>query len=144
MLKRALLAAAVMILPLAAFRAGQPSPEEAAVRSALEHYLAGHATGVGDHFRQGMHTGGTMYWAREGALATRSFPDYAAGAPGKPAADEDKRRRRIAMVDITNDAAVAKIVLEYPGATLTDYMTLLKVDGKWQIVAKAFTRQPAS
>lgn len=118
-----------------------PSPDETAVRVALEHYLAGHATGLGDHFRQGMHQGGTMYWVR-GGLATRSFPEYAAGASGKPAADEDKRRRRIAMVDITNDAAIAKIVLEYPGATLTDYMTLLKVDGKWQIVAKAFTRQP--
>lgn len=121
----------------------QPSAEEPAVRAALEHYLAGHATGLGDHFRQGMHQQGTMYWAREGVLATRSFPDYAAGASGKPADDEAKRKRRIVMIDVTNDAAIAKIILEYPGVTLTDYMTLLKVDGKWQIVAKAFTRQPA-
>lgn len=143
MLKIAMLGATLLTVRLVSSPAPQPSADEAGVRAALEHYLAGHATGQGDHFRQGMHQGGTMYWARDGVLATRSFPDYAAGASGKPAADEAKRRRRIVSIDITNDAAIAKVVLEHPGVTLTDYMTLLKVDGKWQIVAKAFTRQPA-
>jgi type II secretory pathway pseudopilin PulG len=117
------------------------SADEAAVRQALEHYMQGHATGSADHFRQAMHTGGTMYWVKDGTLATRPFPDYIGGAPGKPAEDESQRRRRIELVDITGDAAVGKIILDYPGVTLTDYMTLLRVDGKWQIVAKAFTRQ---
>ena len=117
------------------------SADEAAVRQALEHYMQGHATGSADHFRQAMHAGGTMYWVKDGTLATRPFPDYIGGAPGKPADDEGKRRRRIESVDITGDAAVGKITLDYPGVTLTDYMTLLKVDGKWQIVAKAFARK---
>jgi hypothetical protein len=117
------------------------SADEAAVRQALEHYMQGHATGSADHFRQAMHAGGTMYWVKDGTLATRPFPDYIGGAPGKPADDESKRHRRIELVDITGDAAVGKVILDYPGVTLTDYMTLLRVDGKWQIVAKAFTRQ---
>lgn len=118
-----------------------PNPEEPAVRAALEHYLQGHATGQGAHFSAAMHQQGTMYWAKDGTLSTRPFTEYIAGASGKPAADEAKRKRRIEMVDITGDAAVGKITLDYPDVTLTDYMTLLKVDGKWQIVAKAFTRQ---
>jgi hypothetical protein len=131
----------VLSLTLQLNRLSARSADEAAVRQALEHYMQGHATGSADHFRQAMHTGGTMYWVKDGTLATRPFPDYIGGAPGKPAEDESQRRRRIELVDITGDAAVGKIILDYPGVTLTDYMTLLRVDGKWQIVAKAFTRQ---
>jgi hypothetical protein len=128
-------------LPWATPSRGAANPEEAGVRAALQHYLDGHATGQGEHFRQAMHPGGTMYWVKDGALSTRSFPDYIGGAPGKPAEDEARRRRRIELVDITGDAAMGKVILDYPGITLTDYMTLLKVDGQWQIVAKAFTRE---
>ena len=41
-------------------------------------------------------------------------------------------------------ALVAKITLEYPGVTFTDYMSLVKVDGEWKIVNKTFhaNRQP--
>jgi hypothetical protein len=129
------------VLPWAGPSRGNAHSEDAAVRAALQHYLDGHATGQGEHFRQAMHQGGTMYWVKDGTLSTRSFPDYIGGAPGKPAEDEAQRRRRIELVDIAGDAAMGKIILDYPGVTLTDYMTLLKVDGKWQIVAKAFTRE---
>lgn len=135
MVSRILLAGTVLLL---ATPAAPPADDEAAVRAALHHYLQGHATGLGEEFQKGMHPQGTMYFLREGRLTLRPFPDYIAGAPGKPAADEDRRRRRIEFVDITGDAAVAKIVLEYPGVTLTDYMELLKVEGTWQIVAKSF------
>lgn len=135
-----LVAGAVTLVALtgAARAVTRPDPEEAAVRAAVEHYLQGHATGQADHFRQGMHEQGMMYFVRDGKLVLRSFPDYFAGASGKPAEDEAKRKRRIAMVDITGTAAMAKVVLEYPGVTLTDYMELLKIEGRWQIVAKSF------
>jgi Putative lumazine-binding len=42
---------------------------------------------------------------------------------------------------VVGDAAVAKIALKRPGARLTDYMSLLKVDGRWLIVNKIFTRE---
>jgi hypothetical protein len=37
---------------------------------------------------------------------------------------------------------VGKIVLDYPNALITDYMSLLKIDGEWKIVNKIFTVQP--
>lgn len=133
-----IVAGATVLAALTGAAVTRPDPEEAAVRAAVEHYLQGHATGQADHFRQGMHEQGMMYFVRDGKLVLRSFPDYFAGAPGKPADDESKRKRRIAMVDITGTAAMAKVVLEYPGVTLTDYMELLKIEGRWQIVAKSF------
>lgn len=140
MFTRLLLAGAVLLAAApAAHRPHAATPDdEAAVRAALNHYLQGHATGLGSEFQKGMHPQGTMYFLREGKLVLRTFPDYYGGAAGKPAADEAQRRRRIDFVDITGNAAVAKIVLEYPGVTLTDYMSLLKVEGTWMIVAKSF------
>jgi hypothetical protein len=128
-------------LPAGSFVPAAPSAEEAAVREALQHYLNGHATGKADEFRQAMHPQGMMYFVRDGQFTQRTLADYIAGAAagsGKPAPDEAKRKRRIDFVDITGNVAIAKLVLEYPDVTLTDYMELLKVDGKWQIVAKTF------
>jgi hypothetical protein len=115
--------------------------EEAAVRAALDHYLQGHATGQGAHFSAAMHPEGKMLFVREGSLQSRTFPEYIAGARGKPADDEAQRRRRIVSVDITGDAAMGKIELDYPQAKLTDYMSLLKVNGEWKIVGKIFTSE---
>ena len=119
--------------------AQEASDEEAAVRAALQHYLLGHATGDGSHYEIVFHPEAKLFWIRDGALATRTSAEYIAGAGGQPAADEAQRRREITMVDVTGDAAVAKVVLDYPGRVFTDYMSLLKIDGEWKIVNKTFT-----
>ncbi|HYH83432.1 MAG TPA: nuclear transport factor 2 family protein [Longimicrobium sp.] len=118
------------------------SAEEAAVRAALQHYLDGHATGRGEEFAAVMHPEMKMMFIREGAFTQRTSAEYIAGASGRPAADEARRRRWIESVDVTGNAASAKIVLDYPTARLTDYMTLLKIDGQWKIVNKIFHAEP--
>jgi hypothetical protein len=84
-----------------------------------------------------------MYSVRDGALAERTIPDWlgaiAKDAPNPP--KPDAVRRRIVSVDVTGDAAVAKLRLETPTSAITDYMSLLKVDGKWAIVGKIFQRE---
>jgi len=122
--------------------ASTPNANEAEVRAAVGHYLQGHATGDGAHFRLVFHPDSKLYFNREGKFSTRTSAEYIAGASGKPAADEAQRKRRIVMVDVTGDAAVAKVELDYPNALLTDYFTLLKVDGKWMIMNKIFHTQP--
>lgn len=121
-----------------------PSGEQAAVRAAIENYMQGHATGVGEHFRKVFHPESKLFWVRDGQLTQRTSADYIAGAPGKPAADEAQRKRWIETIDITNNAAVVKVVLDYPNATLTDYMSMLKINGEWKIVNKTFTSEPKS
>jgi len=116
--------------------------EEAAVRQALEHYLRGHATGDGEHFKKVFHPEAKLFWLRDGQFAQRTSAEYIGGASGKAAADEAQRKRSIAHVDITGNAAVAKLVLDYPNALITDYMSLLKIDGEWKIVNKIFYVEP--
>jgi hypothetical protein len=115
--------------------------EEADVRAALEHYLQGHATGRGEHFQQAFHPEAKLFWVQDGGLAQRTSEAYIAGARGEPASDEAERVRRIESIDITGNAAMAKIVLDYPGTVFTDYMSLLKVNGEWKIVNKIFYRE---
>jgi hypothetical protein len=112
--------------------------EEAMVRTALRHYLRGHATGLGSEHEQAFNEVANLFWMNEGALNTRTSAAYIAGAPGKPANNESERIRYIDWVDVSGTAAVGKIVLDYPGVYFVDYMSLLKVDGRWQIVNKIF------
>lgn len=146
-LKRAALAGTVglsWLVGVAPPAAGQPTDagEEAAVRGALQHYLDGHATGLGSEHEKVFAPEARLFWIGDGELQTRTSAEYIAGAPGEPAEDEAERRRRITMVDITGDAAVARIELDYPRARIVDYMSLLKIDGEWRIVNKIFHVDP--
>ncbi|HZB44721.1 MAG TPA: nuclear transport factor 2 family protein [Pyrinomonadaceae bacterium] len=132
-----LAAASLAVLPFARAQ----NAEEAAVRAAIEHYFRAHATGLGEHHRKVFHPEAKLFFINDGKFAQRTSEEYIAGSPGKPAADEAQRKRTIEMIDITGDAAVAKLVLDYPNAKLTDYMSLLKIDGEWKIVNKIFTRE---
>jgi hypothetical protein len=49
---------------------------------------------------------------------------------------------RIVASTCTDDAAFAKIELDYPKVKFTDYFTLLKVDGEWKIMSKVYHGQP--
>jgi len=135
-----------VIVPLLAFAAAFTAPahaqnsEDAAVRAAVGHYLQGHATGDGAHFSMVFHPDSKLFWIQNAELRQRTSADYIAAAPGQPAADEAQRTRRIEHVDITGDAAVAKVVLDHPGVILTDYLSLLKINGEWKVVNKIFTR----
>lgn len=136
------LAAGATLLAAAPALAQAANPEEPAVRAALEHYLAGHATGDPKEFRQSFHDEARLMWIRDNAVVTRSDDEYIGGASGKPAPDEAQRKRSIESISITGSAASAKIVLDYPNAVLTDYMQLLKTPEGWKIVHKIFDVAP--
>lgn len=121
---------------------GDDASEKDAVRIPLENYLKAHATGNGEYHKKAFHTDGQLIFIREGKYTTRSFAEYIAGSSGRPQADEDKRKRWVENIDVAGNAAVAKIILDYPNAKLTDYMSLLKINGEWKIVNKIFTSEP--
>ena len=98
MMRLASLLAFVALLPLGPAAAQTATGgEEAAVRAALEHYLAGHATGDGKHHSMVFHPESKLFFNSDGKFATRTSAEYIAGSSGKPAADESRRKRRITM-----------------------------------------------
>jgi hypothetical protein len=131
-------AGAVALALAASGSAGAQEPADSGPRAPLELYLKGHATGDGEYFRRAFHPDAKIQGNRDGKLFSRTREEFAAGAPGKPAADEAQRKRRIVSVDVVDDAAFAKIELDYPAVKFTDFMTLLRIDGEWKIMSKVY------
>lgn len=132
----------ILLTTLFAVNIAAQADEKAAVRIPLELYLKAHATGDGEYIRKAFHTDGNMIFIRDGKYTSRTFAEFIAGFTGKPAADEDKRKRSIESIDIAGNAATGKIILDYPTVKFVDFMTLLKIDGEWKIVSKVFYAEP--
>ena len=130
------------LFTLFAVGASAQTDEKAAVRVPLENYIKGHETGDGEYMKKAFHTEGNMIFVRDGKYMTRSFAEYIKGFTGKPAADEKDRKRSIEAIDVVGNAAVAKVILDYPTVKFTDYFTLLKIDGEWKIINKSFNAEP--
>lgn len=116
--------------------------ESNAARVPLENYIQGHATGNGDFMRKAFHADAKVMAFRDGKLTNITAEEFASRFNGKPAPDEAQRKRRIESVEITGNAGVGKIVLDYPAVTFTDYMSLLKIGDEWKIVNKVFYAEP--
>jgi hypothetical protein len=130
-------ASAVLLYP-----AWAQNKEEAGVRQALNYYLQGHATGDGENHKKAFHPEAKLFWIRDGQFTQRTSAEYIAGSSGKPAPDERERKRWIESIDISGNAAIAKVILDYPNARFVDYMSLLKIGDEWKIVNKTFVMEP--
>ena len=57
-----------------------------------------------------------------------------------PANKNQPRYDRIISIDISaNETARAKVQIAFGDRFFTDYLSLLKIDGRWQIISKTFT-----
>lgn len=116
--------------------------EKELARVPLENYIKAQATGNGDLIRQAFYKDARIMAFRDGKLTNLSVEEFASRFTGKAADDEAKRKRTIESLDISGNAAVAKIILDYPAVKFVDYMSLLKIDGEWKIVNKSFYAEP--
>ena len=116
--------------------------EKELVKIPLENYLQAHATGKPEFIRRAFHPEAHITAFRDGKLLNLSVEEFASRFNGKSADDEDQRKRSIESIDISGNAAIAKIVLDYPTVKFVDYMTLLKIDGEWKIINKSFYAEP--
>jgi hypothetical protein len=115
------------------------SPKTDAIRTAVNHYFQGHATGDGSHFAKVFHPDAKLFWVGpDGTVMQRTAAEYIAGASGKPAADEAKRKRRIVSIDIAGNIAMVKVELDYPTVTFTDVFSMVESKGQWWIVNKTY------
>lgn len=129
---------ALGVLGTQAFTGPAPAQEElAGVEAALNNYLFGSRDGDVERLRAAFHPSAEIEGIRDGALTSWTAPDYVGGArPGQRREFEP----RILSVDITGDAAQAKVECDYGTWKFVDYMQLLKVDGEWKIMNKVYHR----
>lgn len=104
----------------------------------LKSYFKAQETGNPEFIRNAFQKDARIMAFRDGKLLNLSVEEFASRFTGKAADDEAKRTRTIESLDITGNAAIAKVVLDYPTVKFVDYMSLLKIDGEWKIVNKSF------
>ena len=140
--------ALLLLVPAAALFAFSTPPlsarrdDEAAVRRAVQDYFDGGRQADSVPLRRAFHPDARMLFVRDDSLAVVPIGEYIARVAGnrpKPGA-VDSTERRVVSIDIAGDAAIAKLEQRRPAMLVTDYMSLLKVDGRWVIVNKIFSR----
>lgn len=113
--------------------------ERQAIRAVVQDYLEGMILGEDEKLRRTMHPlcmqaghlgGRYEFLTRDEFIASiRSAAPEPAGSP--IVAD-------LVAIDMAGDVAVAKVYDECFGTTFTGYLTLIRHEGRWQIVLKAF------
>lgn len=142
---RPLVFAAVLFLLLPTSASAQSREHDAvneAMRKMMRAFEAGDANLAFEVLRKdGVVVG---YSPSKGNVVTQTAEEWAKGFPGKPADDEAQRKRSYEIVDMTENAAVVKVMLDYPMWTGLDYLALSKIDGKWMIVSKSWSGKTKS
>jgi hypothetical protein len=138
-----LIATAAAVLAAGAADLSARWADEAAIRQAVQHYFDGGKNRDSLTLRKAFHPEARMLFARDGKLVVVPIGEYITrvGSESLKPGEMDSTERKVVSVDVVGDAAVAKLELKRPTELLTDYMSLLKVDGRWLIVNKIFTRE---
>ena len=115
------------------------------IARALDLYFDGFHEGDVGKLQQIFHPAAHLYNAGEGKVQDDPIEVVYARVAGRvsPAANRQLRHDRIVTIDRAGpESALAKVQLAIGPKLFTDYLSLLKVDGRWQIIAKTYTWVP--
>lgn len=117
--------------------------ERAAVNQVMQNVMRAFEAGDANRMFEVLRRDGVVlgYSTSKGSVVTQTAEEWAKGFSGKPADDEAQRKRSYEILDVTENAAVVKVTLDYPAWAGVDYLALSKIDGKWMIVSKSWSGQ---
>ena len=117
----------------------------AEITEALENYFSGFFEGDVGKLQKIFHPSAHLYAATEGPLSDRNMEQVYEGVGSRPSSGSRGHERfdRILSIDQSGpEAAIAKVQIALGDNLYTDYLNLLKLDGRWQIISKVFTAAP--
>jgi hypothetical protein len=94
-----------------------------------------------DLFDQVFHKDCCLYGVDQGSAVLRPYSLYREQVANRKSPKEqgNPRKDEILMVDqISDTMALAKVQLQMFGGVMQDYLNLIKLDGKWWIIAKLY------
>lgn len=118
----------------------QAQTEESLIRKTLTDYIEGSTNGQPKRLKDAFHPDLKLYYIKDGNLKTWAGTAYIEDTKeGKPTGESGK----ILSIDYENDVAMAKVQISNPKNPVPyiDYFLLLKVQDKWTIIHKAFTKK---
>jgi hypothetical protein len=114
-------------------------------RAAVYDYLWSYRQGYSGHIGDAFLPTARIEAQQDGKIVSFAPDEYR--ALFMPAEDDVRHVRSIDYSDVAGDAATVKVVLECDATVLTEFLLLLKVDGRWKIanaVQSSFTRPSTS
>ncbi len=115
--------------------------DELAIRAVVNHYFRGTYEGNGELLRQAFYPEVRIIGNIEGKIVDWNLTEFIARvtAPPTAASKKEKYDKQIVMLDKTGDVAMVKARVAVGPFLFTDYITLIKTDGRWWIRFKSFT-----
>jgi len=96
-----------------------------------------------EKFDRVFHNNVVLYSAQTGELNRRPYDVYREAVVNResPQSKGEVRKDEILLIDeISDTAAMAKVQLQMFGGVMQDYLTLIHIDGRWQIISKIWER----
>jgi len=116
---------------------GSSKSDLAQIEQVIQNYFDGWLTGDSTLIGSAMHATCHLKFFPGGQFGMRDRNTYVGGFKPRPRLADAEGR--IISVDITRNAAAAKVELEIPGRLFTDYFNLLKIEDRWWIMDKIST-----
>ncbi|HWB49106.1 MAG TPA: nuclear transport factor 2 family protein [Stellaceae bacterium] len=120
------------------------SDETAAIRTAAQTYLDGLYEGDADKLASVFHPTSALTWEENGTLTPLPRDQWLDAVRNRPSAKARglARQDEILQIDQASPTmAFVKLKCAIPPRFFTDYLSFLKVDGKWQIAQKVFATE---
>lgn len=118
---------------------GQDTDEQL-VKQTVSYYLDGGTNNDFETLKKAFHPNASMKFIR--GTEYQEVNALAFFKKGMKPGPKQDRETRIVSVNITGNAASAKLEIEYATFMFIDYMNLLKIEGEWKVVSKIFYRKP--
>lgn len=121
-----------------------PAPDRSAVEKPIHAYFRYHQTGDPKGLEEAFHAEALLQWAKDGQRQVLTQAEWRKRAEAQQAAGKGKPRPevrcQIVSLDITGDAAAAKVILDYPTFRFIDHMHLIRLQDGWKVVDKVYHR----
>ena len=132
----------LLLVPLSRLPAQSPKPDSTAVREVVERYLHGLKFNDTLALGEAFWPDAKLYFTtRDGQLGQLTQAKWYAGFAGS-IGKEEKGDLRITALEVIRDIASVKVVEDYEKSRYTDYLSLVKWQGRWRIVNKIYTAEP--
>ena len=115
----------------------------AGIEEAIQLYFDGLYHSDVEKLKQAFHPSAQVIGHFQGPFAVMSLDDFLGVVGGTPPPSESGEAydMKIVMVDQVAEEAVVKVEDLYMGLRFTDYLTLMKIDGTWKIINKAYRHE---
>ncbi|CAI0739572.1 nuclear transport factor 2 family protein [Serratia ficaria] len=115
-----------------------PTADYRAVTETAERYVDGLRTGEAETVAEAFHNDAVMYGFTNGRLLGGPVENLYAFVRENGSAPDIVTR--LDVLAITPTTAVVRVDMENDaiGADYNDYLTLIKIDGRWQVIAKVY------